>query len=121
MPIQHKHGQKGEELAAAHLAEQGLVILERNWRVGQYEIDIIAQDQGVLVFVEVKTRSHGQYGPPEEMITVEQWDRIAHTGGLYMRKIDYDWEVRFDIVAVRLFPDGAHSVRHFQNVFWPWS
>ncbi|MDX1408423.1 MAG: YraN family protein, partial [Saprospiraceae bacterium] len=89
MPIQHQHGLRGEQLAVEHLTSQGYNILERNWRVGQYEIDIIARDHGILVFIEVKTRTFGQYGSPEEMVTLQQWDRIAHTGGLYMRRIGY--------------------------------
>lgn len=119
MPVQHKHGELGEEYAAGFLTSKGYEILERNWRIGQYEIDLIVRKDGILIFVEVKTRSYDRSGGPEGAMTLQQWDRIAHAGGMYMREIDYDWEVRFDIVSVRLFRDGHYEIKHYRDVFFP--
>ena len=59
-------GKLGEELAQQHLVKQGFAILERNYRKGRYEVDIIAYKEGLMVFVEVKTRSNLDYGDPED-------------------------------------------------------
>ena len=119
MPVQHHHGKTGEDHAYRHLVSNGYEILERNWRSWLYEIDIIARKDGILLFIEVKTRSYEQYGKPEETMTLAQWDRIAHAGGTYMRKINYDWEVGFDLIAVQLYRDGTFALEHYRDVFFP--
>lgn len=119
MTIQQERGTRGEELATEHLRNKGYEILERNWRSRLCEIDIIARHQDILIFIEVKTRTYGIYGRPEAMITGQQWARIADAAGMYMRKIDYDWEVRFDVVGVTLFHDDTYVIRHFEDVYFP--
>ena len=119
MTIQHDHGKRGEDLAVALLTKKGYEILERNWRSRLCEIDIIARHDGILIFVEVKTRSQNPYYRPENVITGQQWNRIAEAGGAYMRKIDYDWEVRFDLVGITLYHDDTHVIKHFDDVFFP--
>ncbi|HEY3385852.1 MAG TPA: YraN family protein, partial [Saprospiraceae bacterium] len=68
MAIQQKHGQWGEDKALALLIREGYEIVARNWRYKRAEIDIIARENGVLVFVEVKTRAVTFFGRPEEMV-----------------------------------------------------
>ena len=111
-------GKYGEEVAARHLTEAGLEIVERNWRCHEGEIDIVAREHGVLVFCEVKTRSSVLFGLPAEAITHRKRDR--------MRRLAYRWlqgqpewigDVRFDVVSV-IRPDrGAAIVEHMRAAF----
>ena len=101
------------------LERQGYHIKESNWRFKRYEIDIIACFEDLLVFVEVKTRSVSDVVKPEATVTRTQWENIARAAGEYMSQVRYEWEVRFDIVAVTLFPDGTQELEHFQNIYFP--
>lgn len=114
-------GQLGERLAAEFLEKKGWRIAERNWPgTGRGEVDIIAwAHERLLVFVEVKTRSGDGFGGPEGAVDARKQDLLARTAGLYMEHIDYDWEIRFDIVAV-LMKDGVlREIRHLEDAFFP--
>ena len=113
-------GKRGEALAAEFLERKGWRIAERNWRAGRGEIDLIAwAREGLLVFVEVKTRSGDHYGGPEEAVDARKQDMLARTAGVYMEEIDYEWEIRFDIVAVLLNGDKVLEIRHVEDAFFP--
>ncbi len=122
MRVKDAVGRYGEELAAAYLADAGLDIIERNWRCRDGEIDLVAREGPVLVFVEVKTRSTKGFGDPAEAVTPTKAGRIHR---LAMRWLDEHrdpsvrgWsELRFDVVSiVRLGPDGP-IVRHVRAAF----
>jgi putative endonuclease len=119
MSIQQTHGQWGEDLAAAYLAQAGMELVARNWRYKRAEIDIIARDQGVLVFVEVKTRAYTYFGQPEAMVSQRKKRLIIDAAMAYMRSISYEWEIRFDIVSVIGKPGQAHQISHFRDTFFP--
>jgi putative endonuclease len=91
-------GSKGEDLAVAFLKSNNCQILERNWRFGRAEIDIIARSDETLIFVEVKTRSTTTFGHPAEFVSHSQEQRIAEAASAYMEHINHDWAVRFDII-----------------------
>ncbi|MCL4158949.1 UNVERIFIED_CONTAM: hypothetical protein GTU68_006303, partial [Idotea baltica] len=93
-------GNKGEDKAVEFLISKGFEILERNWRYSKAEIDIIAKDEYGLVFVEVKTRSSLDFGKPEEFVSSHQEELIFGAAQRYMEKVNYDWEIRFDIIAI---------------------
>jgi putative endonuclease len=109
----------GEHRARLYLEQKGYHIRESNWRFKRYEIDIIASFEDLLVFVEVKTRSHNDLVKPEAAVTLSQWGNIATAAGVYMVRINYDWEVRFDIIAITMFHDGTHSIEHFEDIYFP--
>ena len=117
MPKHLKLGQRGEDLAVIYLKKKGYQILERNWRFSKAEIDIIAKDGEILVFVEVKTRSTAIFGEPEESITSKKEDLISDAAAVYMDTIDHDWEIRFDIISIILTDEG-HSIKHFKDAFF---
>ncbi|MEV5175259.1 YraN family protein [Streptomyces flaveolus] len=112
-------GKYGEGLAARRLAEQGMTILERNWRSGRSgEIDIVARDGDALVVCEVKTRRGGGYEHPMAAVTPEKAARLrtlaehwiqAHGGAP-------PGGVRIDLVGVLLPRRGAPSVEHARGV-----
>lgn len=120
MPNNLDTGKRGESIAAAFLERKGWRIAERNWRAGRGEIDLIAWAQErLLVFVEVKTRAGDGFGGPEDAVDARKQDILARTAGAYMEHIDYDWEIRFDIVAVLLRGDKVLEIRHVEDAFFP--
>lgn len=113
-------GLLGENAAAAFLEQKGWRIVERNWRYGRGEIDIIAwADEKLLVFVEVKTRSDEGFGGPEEAVDAKKQALLARTAGCYMESIGYDWEIRFDIVAIISIRGKIVEMRHIEDAFFP--
>lgn len=110
-------GKIGEEIAANLLIKEGYRILERNFRCPLGEIDIVALDNGTIVFVEVKTRSSGNFGPPEEAINHRKRHQIAKAAQFYIsRKKLHNNPARFDVVAVTI-KDGKEEVRLIRNAF----
>ena len=119
MPIQQEHGAWGEQLAIDLLLQEGLTVLERNWRYKRAEIDIIAKDHAILVFVEVKTRAYTDFGRPEEMVDKRKQRMMIDAAQAYMRAIGHEWEIRFDIIAVLGTPESLVEVKHFKDAFFP--
>ena len=95
-------GSHYEELAARYLKEQGLQVLERNFRSRQGEIDLICRDGKTLVFVEVKYRRDKKKGSPEEAVNAIKQQRIRDTARyyLYSRRHGEDTPCRFDVIAI---------------------
>lgn len=120
MKVKDAVGRFGEDLAARHLTDSGLRLVERNWRCADGELDIVARDGDVLAFVEVKTRSTLAFGDPVEAVTPAKAARIHR---LAMRWLDEHrgqprWTaIRFDVVAVVRLAPGGPSVRHLRGVF----
>jgi putative endonuclease len=100
-------GRTGERLAAEHLVEAGYRILERNVRCRYGEIDLVAEEGGDLVFVEVKTRRGVSHGLPEEGVTPRKQRKLVQLAFHYLVTHDYpDRSWRIDVVAVQLSSRG---------------
>jgi len=112
-------GKKGEEMAVAFLEKAGYQILETNWRHRRAEIDIIAKDGEILVFVEVKTRSDDFFGNPASFVTAKKESLMSDGANVYMEKIGHDWEIRFDIIGIVLWSAERVEMRHFKDAFFP--
>ena len=111
-------GAAGEAAAARHLERRGCRILEANVRCRLGEIDLVALDKGVVVFVEVKSNRGGRYGAPEEMVTPAKQRRLARLAVWYLQRRSWlGCPARFDVVAVDWDPEGAALVRHIPNAF----
>ena len=111
-------GAYGERVAARHLEDNGIEVIERNWRCGQGEIDIVAREGEVLVFVEVKTRSSEQYGVPAEAVTRVKANRIRGLAMTWLAQHPHGYAaLRFDVVSVMRQPAGASHVVHLRNAF----
>jgi putative endonuclease len=111
-------GKIGENLAVSYLEDKGYNIIERNYRFGRGEIDIIVEKNQMLIFIEVKTKKHGDFGDPIYWTTrskQKQIGRIAR-GYLYERNIT-DRDCRFDVITVT-WEKGAWKIRHIENAFW---
>ncbi len=116
MRIKDAVGRFGEELAAVRLGEAGMTILARNWRCPDGELDIVAADGPVLVFVEVKTRSSLAYGDPAEAVSAAKAARLRRLAVRYLSEHEGHWsEVRFDVVAVLRRTPGGPTVRHLRG------
>jgi putative endonuclease len=111
-------GRRGEDLAADYLAGIGLVVLVRNWRCREGEVDLIATDGQRLVVCEVKTRSGTCYGEPSEGVTPAKAARIRRITAAWLRAYRVGWcEIRFDVLAVLCPQDGPVTVEHLQGAF----
>ncbi len=106
-------GRVGEDHAARHLAKHGYTILERNVRVGRYELDLIALDGDTIVFVEVKTRNASDLAHAEDNVTRDKRRRLLAAAEAYIARRDPDGEryYRFDVVAITVDPAGARPPR----------
>jgi len=109
-------GSFGETIAQQHLVEQGFAILETNYRKGRYEADIIAYKEGLIVFVEVKTRSSIDYGDPEEFVDRKKQRAYIRMANNYVIEHNREEEVRFDIIAVAVNSTG-YQINHIENAF----
>jgi putative endonuclease len=111
-------GAYGERVAARHLEEVGMRVLDRNWRCAEGELDLVALDGDVLVFCEVKTRSGAGFGAPAEAVVRSKASRIR---GLALRWIadhpGHGGQIRFDVVGVMLPRSGAADVTHIPAAF----
>jgi putative endonuclease len=112
-------GRRAEDLAAARLESGGLRIVVRNWRRPEAEIDIVADDGGTCVFVEVRSRTGLERGHPLEAITPSKQARVIRAARLYLdAEIPAATAYRFDVVAVTFWDDGrSPDVVHVADAF----
>jgi putative endonuclease len=108
-----KTGNKGETLAADFLEGKGFQILERNYRFGHAEIDLIVQRGKWVLFVEVKTRSSSHYGEPEEFVDYRKTNKIFEAAEEWIFANDWKGHIRFDIISVKL--GESPVIEHFED------
>ena len=110
-------GAYGETLAARYLSERGLVVLERNWRCPEGEIDLILRDRDTLVVCEVKTRSSLDFGSPHEAVTPAKLARLRRLAACWLAARGVPArDVRIDLVAVLRPRRGAGVVEHVPGI-----
>lgn len=111
-------GRRGEEVTCMFIENEGFEILERNWRCPSGEADIIALDDGWLVFIEVKTRSSEAIGLPEEAVTPEKRRRYEEIALAYLRTCAFgSMYMRFDVASVTMLDDDRGVLRYHRNAF----
>lgn len=111
-------GRKGEHMAARRLQRDGYRILHRNLELGRYEIDIVAQKDDLIAFVEVKTRTGAQVVDPAESVDREKQRHIRIAADRYIaRRKGTPVNYRFDIVTVVVFERGKPEITHYPNAF----
>ena len=111
-------GAFGEEVVAQYLSGLHAEVIERNWRIREGEIDIIAlYPSGVFAFVEVKTRSSVAFGHPFEAINREKAHRLLRLAlGWLATHGCLGCEYQIDVAAVLIAPDGSHSIEYRTGV-----
>lgn len=113
-----KCGQIGEEIAVKLLTGKGYEIVERNYRYGHGEIDIIAREGKELVFVEVKTRNNLEYGDPEYAVTKKKQRQVRKMAELYLYdKGIEEADCRIDVVAILMENGKDPVINHIINAF----
>lgn len=105
-------GFSGERKAAARLKRDGYKIIERNFRCPFGEVDIIASKDGVIAFIEVKTRSDNSFGQPNEAVREDRRRRYKNCARFYFSGKEIDCVVRFDIIEVT-----KEGINHIENAF----
>jgi putative endonuclease len=110
-------GEYGEAYAARHLTDQGMVVLDRNWRCELGEIDLVLRDGAVLVVCEVKTRSSAAFGMPLESVTERKAARLRRLAARWLTAHGvHPREVRIDLVGVLMPPGSTPVVDHVRGV-----
>ena len=110
-------GQKGEDMAAEYLQQEGYCVLERNWKnQGRKELDIIATKDDVVVFVEVKTRRVGSATAPLSAVNARKQHRICLAADSYIKANRIDFRCRFDIIGI-VYDDEESRLEHIEDAF----
>lgn len=122
MDERRKTGNEGEDAAARFLASRGHQVLDRNWRSGHLELDIVSLAADGIHFVEVKTRRPPMQAEPQESVTATKQKRLVKAALAYLNRsrnpLLRDVEYHFDIVAVTLDNPGM-TIRYFPDAFIP--
>jgi putative endonuclease len=111
-------GSEGERLAGEFLEQQGYEVIERNWRHGRHELDIVARKGPELVVVEVKTRSSAQYGQPLEAVKSGKRGKIFQAANAYLQISGCELGLRFDIISIIMHPKKPY-IHHIPDAFYP--
>ncbi len=115
-----KLGSRGEQAAEWFLRRQGYRIVTRNYLSKVGEIDLVALDGSMIVFVEVKTRTSREYEDPESAVTPDKQQRVVSAARVFLRQTrSVGRACRFDIVAITGTPEGELEIEHFINAFAP--
>ena len=108
-------GKWGEDEAVFYLEDKGYTIIDRDWRLGRRDLDILAYtpDGSTLVVVEVKTRTGGKYQQPEEAVTPSKMRNLAIAANAYVKECQVDKELRFDVISI---VGSEHQVKSLQHL-----
>ena len=116
MAAHNDTGKWGEDLAVAYLEKKGYTSVERDWKSGRRDIDIIALDDDVVVFVEVKTRRNRLFGEPEESVDYHKLQNLQQAISHYVKFRNIRQDIRFDIISVVGTIGSEPDIQHIQNV-----
>lgn len=116
----HALGRRGERAAARHLKRRRLRIIARNYRCPAGEVDLICTDRETIVFVEVKTRTSGDFQDPQDAVSTGQRQRLFQAARFFLMEAGAPPRpARFDVVIV-IWPDqGRPDIEHFQDAYRP--
>ena len=111
-------GNRGEDAATNFLAKKAYKIKARNWRFGKLEIDIIAEHNNYIVFIEVKSRSGTYFEQPFQAVTKKKQKFIIKAANAYIEDFEVDLEARFDIISI-VEENGKFIIDHIEDAFYP--
>jgi putative endonuclease len=118
MSESHSLGQKGENAAVAFLEKAGYRIRHRNWKSGKRELDIVAENNDLIVFVEVKTRTDDQWMEPRNLVPRDKQRSIIYAADGYIQKYNITKESRFDVIIL-MGKSEPFKIDHIENAFYP--
>ncbi len=109
-------GKWGEELAMEYLREKGYIILDHDWHSGHRDIDVIAEKDGVVVFVEVKTRRNNDYMDPAMAVNYRKQHNLRMAINHYVKLHKLDSPIRFDVISIVGGPGYSHpEIEHIED------
>lgn len=117
MATHNELGKWGEDIAAKYLEQKGYIIIDRDWKSGHRDIDIIARNDNAIVFVEVKTRRNRFFTDPEMAVNYEKIRNLRWAANHYIKYHRIDLEVRFDIVTVVGTFCCEPEINHIEDAF----
>lgn len=112
-------GKWGEHKAEEFLRGRAYRIVERNWRYGHRDIDIVAAKDDVLVIVEVKTRRNNLFTEPEDAVDWQKIRSLSVAANAFVKRYRIDMEVRFDVITVIGDIEGECQINHIEDAFLP--
>lgn len=118
MSKHNKIGIKGEQIAVDYLLNKGYIILFKNWRSGQKEIDIIALKNNVLVIVEIKTRTNFDFGFPEEAVNRKKQAFLKSAAAVFVDANPQYLQIQFDIISILMNGEEVNEIMHFEEAFY---
>lgn len=107
-------GSRGEHLAEEFLVSKGYHILERNFRTSHYELDLIAEHENILHFIEVKTRKSDSFGLAEDAISKKKIDSLLQAIHVYLSRYSAEPDWQLDLVVVEIKPKQDPSILFYQ-------
>lgn len=116
MAIHNTTGKKGEIIASRYLQDKSYSILDKNWRVGKLELDIIATNKKEIIIVEVKTRTDNNYDNARMALTDKKIRNIVRASGAYVKKHNIDLPIRFDIICI-ITNGQKYRLQHIKDAF----
>lgn len=119
MALHNDLGKAGESIAKRYLEDQGYEVLDENWTFGKAEIDLIVYKNGIIIFVEVKSRSSVAFGEPEEFVHKAKEKQMELAANAYIDIMNHQNEIRFDIIAITFTKNKSYNLNHIEDAFWP--
>jgi len=117
MALHNTIGKKGEEIAKKYLEHKGYKIVECNYRTKRAEIDIVARNKNVLVFVEVRSKHHERHGTPEETLDYKKRIRLKRNAAAYVHRRKYNGPYRIDAVCLVIDEnEGLRRINHYESI-----
>lgn len=111
-------GTNGEIQATIFLKNKNYHIVATNWRTGKKEVDIIAETDTEIIFVEVKTRSNFDYGFPEEAVTEQKKILLKQAAEAYFDQFESTKIIRFDIISILISGNEVKEIIHLEDAFY---
>ncbi len=118
MAKHNETGIKGEKIAENFLQTKGYKILYRNWKWEKKEVDLVAELDELLVFVEVKTRSTAYFGYPEDAVGPAKQDYLKTAAEEFLYQNPQYQRIRFDIISIITQKDIIKEIVHFEDAFF---
>lgn len=117
MATHNQTGHQGEEMAAVYLLKKGFMILHRNWRHAHLEVDIIAEKETVLHFIEVKTRRTKKFGHPEAGVDKKKIKNLMSAAEEFLYQFPQWKRIQFDILAITILKDEPTAYFFIEDVY----
>ena len=108
-------GKRGEDIARRHLEKKGYCVIEQNYRTKYSEMDLIATKDGVLVFIEVRTKTSERFGAPEDTINKQKIARLIRSAKAYLAYKKHEGPARIDAVCVVLGQE-EERINHYESI-----